>query len=93
LTEDFSHPDGVFAPKFRISIQPRQSFAACLGQHSRVARQIGKTKIRETGLARAEQLARTAQPKVGFGDFKTVMFFFHYAQALSRYRVSGAAID
>jgi hypothetical protein len=26
-------------------------------------------------LARAEKLARTSQSKIGFGDFKTVMFF------------------
>ena len=78
-------PAEALLRSFGSLLQPCQSLPARLGQHSRVTRQIGKAKIHQAGLARAEQLARAAEPEIGLGDLEAVMFLFHDAQTLGRY--------
>ncbi len=55
-------------------------------QQSRITRKIGHAKRRQTSLASPQQLARTSQFQVLFGNDETIVGLTHGFQPLPRHR-------
>ncbi|HEY1552246.1 MAG TPA: hypothetical protein VGG28_30675, partial [Kofleriaceae bacterium] len=62
----------IWSNQSRILVENPLGVAASLEQELEVLRQAAEPQPRHAGLARAAQLARSAQREVGFGDLEAV---------------------